>query len=235
MRKILLTILLFVVCMSPLFAPKHKDVAVERQSAVDAPRVAKAAKGTLSPEQIDYDHYKATGEVREYVAPVVEVVVPTMAAKWFGDKTGAMHMERCNSTELGQKFVGMFREKYGEDVAYIACATLNAENGHHNQFAVAACGLSSAHSCAYASMNSAGMDAGLFMINTYYQAKRITKLGGPACEFTIDSRSIDDPCNTAKIAWLHNIDNQMTIIMDIYAEQGFKPWVAYLDKVEPYL
>lgn len=167
--------------------------------------------------------------------PVAIPVVSIYKDKWFGAKTGNMHMERCNSTELGQRFVKEFKDRYGEDVAYIACAALNAENGHHNQYAIAACGLTSAQQCDYASANSAGMDAGLFMINTYYQAKRITKLGGPACEFTVDSRSISDPCNKLKIEWLHNLDNQMAIILDIYEEQGFTPWVAYLNQVQPYL
>lgn len=90
--------------------------------------------------------------------------------------------------------------------------------------------------CDYASDNSNGVDGGLFMINTYFQATRITKLGGKelACNFS-DSRNSKDPCNKKKLTWLHNLDNQILIVKDIYKEQGFTPWVAYNDHVKPYL
>jgi len=164
--------------------------------------------------------------------------------KWFSNRTGQTHWDICNSNAVGQKFVKAF-EEFGKDAQVIACVTLNYENGIvggvYRTDAVSPCWSTNtqqavARKCTYASDNSHGVDAGLFMINTFFQAKRITKLGGPgfACSF-VDSKKASDPCNVKKIAWLHNIDNQILIIKDIYREQGFQPWVAYIKHVKPFV
>jgi len=164
--------------------------------------------------------------------------------KWFKNRTGQTHWDICNSNAVGQKFVKAF-EEFGKDAQVIACVTLNYENGIvggvYRTDAVSPCWSTNtqqavARKCTYASDNSHGVDAGLFMINTFFQAKRITKLGGPgfACSF-VDSKNASDPCNVKKIAWLHNIDNQILIIKDIYREQGFQPWVAYIKHVKPFV
>jgi hypothetical protein len=151
-------------------------------------------------------------------------------------------MDICNSVPTGIKFVEAFKE-FGEDAQVIACVTLNFENGivgnDYMVDAVSPCWstspkLAKARKCTYASDNSKGVDAGLFMINTFFQAKRISKLGGPACTFK-DSKNTKDPCNIQKINWLHNLDNQILIIKDIYREQGFEPWVAYKKHVKRFV
>lgn len=165
-------------------------------------------------------------------------------SKWFGKKTGQMHWDICNSKEVGRKFIEAFAE-FGIDSQVIACVTLNHENGivggEYITNAVSPCWSTNARQavarqCDYASDNSKGVDAGLFMINTFYQANRITKLGGQdlACSFG-DSKNPKDPCNIKKIAWLHNVDNQIMIVKDIYRQQGFQAWVAFLKHVKPYL
>jgi|694.fasta_scaffold77929_5 molybdopterin converting factor small subunit len=181
-----------------------------------------------------------TESPKEEPKPVVER--SKYLDKWFNNKTGQTHWDICNSKEVGKKFIEAFAE-FGADAQVIACVTLNHENGvvggDYITNAVSPCWSTNAkqaqaRQCDYASDNSAGVDAGLFMINTFYQANRITKLGGEACTFA-DSKNPKDPCNVKKITWLHNIDNQISIIKDIYREQGFQPWVAYLKHVKPYL
>jgi hypothetical protein len=159
---------------------------------------------------------------------------------WFGKKTGQMHLDQCKTTEAGRKFLEAFAE-YGIDNQLIACATLNNENGTHDLFTRGVCNEKYQEGgdyrrCVYADINSAGLDLGLFQINSYYQATRITKLAGQeyACKFT-NSRDWSDPCNKLKAEWLFDIDNQILIIKDIYNEQGFKPWSAYNSNVKPYL
>jgi hypothetical protein len=178
----------------------------------------------------------------EAVKTQSETATSKYLAKWFYDKTGQTHWDICNSKEVGRKFVQAFAE-FGQDAQVIACVTLNYENGQvggdYITDAISPCwstnaAQAKARKCSYASDNSAGVDAGLFMINTFYQAKRITKLGGPACNFT-DSRNPKDECNIQKISWLHNLDNQIDIIKDIHMEQGFNPWVAYKKHVAPYV
>jgi hypothetical protein len=162
--------------------------------------------------------------------------------RWFGNRTGQMHWDICTSKEIGRKFVQAFAE-FGPDIQVLACVTLNHENGvvgaDYITDAVSPCWSTNtqeakARKCSYASDNTAGVDAGLFMINTFYQRHRIAKLGGPSCEM-IDSRNPKDPCNMQKIAWLHNMDNQIKIVLDIYRQQGFHPWVAYNKHVAPYI
>ena len=162
--------------------------------------------------------------------------------KWFFDRTGQMHMDECN-TPVGRKFVDAFSE-FGMDAQVIACVTLNFENGKINgeyvTNAVSPCWKTNtiqakARSCDYASDNVAGIDAGLFMINTYFQYNRINKLSGLAPCYFGDSRNPHDPCNKPRVEWLHNLDNQISIIKDIYREQGFSPWVAYNLHVKPYV
>ena len=161
-------------------------------------------------------------------------------AKQFGSKIGQKHMDQCNSTLAGRKFLEAFKSE-GEDKQLIACAVLNNENGSHDLETRGVCSLKFMENgdyrrCVYSNINSAGIDLGLFQINSFYQAKRITKLAGPeyACTFQ-NSKDWADPCNKKKAEWLFNIDNQLLIIKDIYKEQGFTPWVAYNKNVKPYL
>jgi hypothetical protein len=185
--------------------------------------------------------YEAITKPKEEVKP--QIKGSKYLAKWFNTKTGQMHMDSCLSKDIGKRFVNAFAE-FGEDAQVIACVTLNHENGITNGdymvTAVSPCWSTNtkqaaSRTCTYASDNSVGVDAGLFMINTFHQRKRIAKLGGPTCNFTVDSKSPSDPCNAQLIPWLHNIDNQILIILDIYRGQGFQPWVAYIKHVKPYL
>jgi hypothetical protein len=153
-------------------------------------------------------------------------------------KTGQQHLDQCNSTEAGKTFLQAFAE-YGADDQVIACASLNYENGTHDLLTRGVCNAKYMENgdyrrCNYADINSAGFDIGLFQINTYYQAKTITRLGGPACNF-VNSRDWTDPCVKLKAEWLFDINNQIKIIKDIYSNQGFTPWVAYLINVKPFL
>jgi len=214
----------------------------------------------LEKQRLDLEKSLEGVEVSSVVAEPVAVVVAEVAkveapivvgapkskylSKWFKNRTGQTHWDICNSADTGKKFVKAF-EEFGADAQVIACVTLNYENGIvggvYRTDAVSPCWSTNtqqavARKCTYASDNSHGVDAGLFMINTFFQAKRITKLGGAdlACSFA-DSKNASDPCNVKKIAWLHNIDNQILIIKDIYREQGFQPWVAYNKHVKPFV
>jgi hypothetical protein len=154
------------------------------------------------------------------------------------NKSGQQHLDQCKSTDAGRRFLQEF-EEYGIDKQLIACVSLNYENGSHDLFTRGVCNAKYMEGgdyrrCNYADINSAGFDLGLFQINSFYQATRITKLGGPSCYF-VNSKDWTDPCNKAKGEWLFSLDNQIKIIKDIYNEQGFDPWVAYLKNVKPYL
>jgi hypothetical protein len=131
----------------------------------------------------------------------------------------------------GLKLWNAFNSEFGATVADTAAISLYYENGTLKTDTVGVCNPihqigGDYRNCAYADMNSAGMDVGLKQINTFYQAKRITKLGGEPCTFR-DSKDRNDPCNQKKIAWLFNVDNNIKIALDIYREQGFRPWYGY--------
>jgi hypothetical protein len=201
------------------------------------------AAEAVKPERVEAPK-EAKQEAKQEATPVTTESKPESKyfKKWFGKKTGQTHVDMCQSNDTGKKFMKAFAE-FGADAQVVACVTLNHENGivggDYITNAVSPCWstapkLAQKRQCTYASDNSKGVDAGLFMINTYYQSKRISKLGGPSCTFE-DSKNAKDPCNVKKIAWLHNLDNQIKIILDIYREQGFEPWVAYKKHVKPYV
>jgi hypothetical protein len=128
----------------------------------------------------------------------------------------------------GLKLWQAFNDKYGAEIADKAGISLFYENGTFKPDSIGVCSAKymiggDYRNCNYADLNSAGLDVGLKQINTFYQANRITKLGGEACVFG-DSRDRNDPCNQKKIAWLLSIDNNIKIALDIYSEQGFSPW-----------
>jgi hypothetical protein len=128
----------------------------------------------------------------------------------------------------GLKLWQAFNNKHGVEIADKAGISLFYENGTFKPDSIGVC--SAKHmiggdyrNCNYADLNSAGLDVGLKQINTFYQANRITKLGGEACTFG-DSRDRNDPCNQKKLNWLLNVENNIKIALDIYSEQGFSPW-----------
>lgn len=128
----------------------------------------------------------------------------------------------------GLKLWQAFNDKHGVEVADKAGISLFYENGTFKPDSIGVCSAKymiggDYRNCNYADLNTAGLDVGLKQINTFYQAQRITKLGGESCTFG-DSRDRNDPCNQKKLNWLLNVDNNIKIALDIYAEQGFSPW-----------
>jgi hypothetical protein len=146
-------------------------------------------------------------------------------------KTGQELLDYGYSNPNAQKLWNAFNQKYGVEIADIAIITLFYENGTFLEITTGVCSLQyqingDYRNCVYADINSAGMDAGLMQVNTWYQRYRIAKLGGPSCE-PRNSRDITDPCTASQVQWLHNVHNNIMIALDIYAEQGFTPWVGY--------
>lgn len=144
---------------------------------------------------------------------------------------GSFILNIVKSDPNGLKLWSAFNNEFGPVIADTAAISLYFENGSLKTDSVGVCNRihwinGDYRNCAYADMNSNGMDAGLKQINTFYQAQRITKLGGEPCNF-VDSKDRNDPCNQKKISWLLNIDNNIKISLDIYREQGFGPWYGY--------
>lgn len=144
---------------------------------------------------------------------------------------GSVLIEKGKNNPNALKLWQAFADRFGADIADIAIISLYYENSTYNTNTVGVCNPihqinGDYRNCVYADLNSAGMDVGLKQINTFYQAERITKLGGQACNF-IDSKDRRDPCNQKKIEWLLDINNNIKISLDIYQEQGFKPWYGY--------
>jgi hypothetical protein len=146
--------------------------------------------------------------------------------------TGQAILDMVKGNPNGLKLWQAFNDKFGTEVADTAAISLYYENGTLKTDSIGVCTAKymiggDYRNCNYADMNSAGLDVGLKQINTFYQAKRITKLGGEACSFG-DSRDRNDPCNQKKLAWLLNVDNNIKIAIDIYQEQGnFDAWYGY--------
>lgn len=141
--------------------------------------------------------------------------------------TGNEIVAWIRSNPAGEQLYQAF-SVHGEEVAIKSAITLYYENGTVRADTVGVC--SSIHqiggdyrNCAYADMNTAGMDAGLIQVNTFYQRYRIAKLGGPACE-PIASRDRQDICTALQVQWLQNPENNIKIALDIYSESGFAPW-----------
>ena len=146
-------------------------------------------------------------------------------------KTGQELLDYGHSDPNAKKLWQAFFDRYGQEVADTALITLFYENGTFKPDTVGVCSFKyqvngDYRNCVYADMNTEGMDAGLKQINTYYQRYRIAKLGGEACEPS-NSRDITDPCTASHVQWLKNVDNNIMIALDIYAEQGFIPWIGY--------
>lgn len=144
---------------------------------------------------------------------------------------GSVLIEKGKSNPNALKLWQAFADRFGADIADIAIISLYYENSSYDTTTVGVCNPihqinGNYKNCVYADLNTHGMDVGLKQINTFYQAERITKLGGEACNF-VDSKDRKDPCNQKKIAWLLDIDNNIKISLDIYAEQGFMPWYGY--------
>lgn len=239
---------------------QQMSVASEVSSAGQEPEQAQGPK--KEELKIENKEVKITDSIKveaKEVAPVEEVAIVKQTvdntiklapnskylSKWFNKRTGQMHWDICQSNATGRKFVAAF-EEFGADKQVIACVTLNYENGivggNYITDAVSPCwstnaAQAQARKCTYASDNADGVDAGLFMISTYWQSKNgnIAKLGGPTCKTFQDSKDPKDPCNAQLIPWLHDIDNQIKIVKHIYKNQGFTPWVAYNKHVKPFI
>ena len=148
--------------------------------------------------------------------------------------SGHQILEYIKGNANGLKLWNAFNNEFGETVADTAGISLFYENGSLKSDSVGVCNYihwigGDYRNCAYADMNSAGMDVGLKQVNSFYQSTRITKLGGEslACYFR-DSRDRNDPCNQKKIEWLINVDNNIAISLDIYREQrNFNAWYGY--------
>jgi hypothetical protein len=142
--------------------------------------------------------------------------------------TGKYLLDIVKSNANGLKLWQAFFDKYGQVVADTAGISLFYENGTMKVDSVGVCSKKymiggDYRNCNYADLNSAGFDAGLKQINTFYQRKRIEKLSGIKCTIG-NSRDRKDPCTAQYIAWLINPDNNIAIALDIYSEQGFCPW-----------
>ncbi len=142
--------------------------------------------------------------------------------------TGNKIKEYVIGNPNGRKFYEAFKNEFGEEIGNKAVITIYYENGTLWEKTVGVCSSKyqiggDYRNCNYADINSAGMDVGLKQINTFYQRDRIAKLGGPKCTHG-NSRDRSDACNQKQIEWLHNLDNNLKISIDIYREQGFGPW-----------
>jgi hypothetical protein len=131
----------------------------------------------------------------------------------------------------GLKLWQAFFDKHGQVVADTAGISLFYENGTLKVDSVGVCSKKymidgDYRNCNYADLNSAGFDAGLKQINTFYQRKRIEKLSGIKCQI-VNSKDRKDPCTAQYINWLINPNNNIAIALDIYSEQGFTPWYGW--------
>lgn len=146
-------------------------------------------------------------------------------------KKGSWFVTNALNNPNATKLYRAFEEAYGAEVATKSVIALYFENSSYKADTVGVCTRKHQingdyRNCNYADLNSAGMDAGLKQINTFYQKSRIAKLGGPDC-LASNSRDITDPCTKSQVEWLQNVDNNIKISLDIYKEQGFCPWYGY--------
>jgi hypothetical protein len=142
--------------------------------------------------------------------------------------TGAAIIDEAMGNTNARKLWDQFNLHFGGEVANKAIISLKFENGTFDSNTVGVCSPvyqinGDYRRCVYSDLNTAGMDAGLKQINTFYQRYRIAKLGGPSCE-PVNSRDITDPCTASQVEWLKNVDNNIHMAVDIYAESGFQPW-----------
>lgn len=145
--------------------------------------------------------------------------------------TGKFILDIVKGNPNGLKLWQAFNDKYGQVIADTAGISLFYENGSLKVDSVGVCSKKymiggDYRNCNYADLNSAGFDAGLKQINTFYQRKRIEKLSGIKCQI-VNSKDRKDSCTAQYIGWLINPDNNIKIALDIYSEQGFTPWYGY--------
>jgi hypothetical protein len=154
--------------------------------------------------------------------------------------TGAQIIDEAMGNTNARKLWDQFNLHFGGEVANNAIISLKFENGSYWERTTGVC--DSIHwingdyrNCAYPDMNSAGFDVGLKQINTFYQSggeswrglpSRFAKLGGPTCQFNsvAESKDRNHPCNQELMNWLYDVDNNIHMAIDIYAESGFCPW-----------
>lgn len=196
----------------------------------------------------DHDYWGTTPIVEEIQETVVakDIDVPTKIAPVVQPSTsremsflmnngtymtGAAIIDEALGNPNARKLWDQFNLHFGGEVANKAIISKKFENGTYWELTVGVCDPihqinGDYRNCVYANRNSMGMDVGLTQINTYYQRYRIASLGGPSCEH-LDSKDRNDPCNQQQIAWLHNVDNNIAVAVNLYAEQGFCPWYGY--------
>lgn len=154
--------------------------------------------------------------------------------------TGAQIIDEAMGNDNARKLWDQFNLHFGGEVANKAIIALKFENGSYWERTTGVCNPihwinGDYRNCAYPDMNSAGFDVGLKQINTFYQSggeahknlpSRFAKLGGPTCKFNTvaESKDRNHPCNQEIMNWLYNVDNNIHIAVDIYAESGFQPW-----------
>ncbi len=144
--------------------------------------------------------------------------------------SGKELIDEVKANPNGNKLYQAFLEKHGVVVADISAITLKYENGTYWEKTTGVCSKKyqiggDYRNCNYADLNSAGLDAGLKQINTYYQKARIEKLSGIKCDMgKSQSKDRANECNQKLVEWLHNVDNNITIALDLYEESGFGPW-----------
>lgn len=148
----------------------------------------------------------------------------------FGRWTGQQIIDEVTYNQDSVKFYNAFKEKHGKQVADEMAVVLKFENGSFKPTTTGVCSpkfriAGDYRNCNYADINSNGFDAGMLQVNTHYQSSRIAKLGGPSC-IPANNKDITDPCTKSKVDWLHNTDNNLAIALNIYEEQGWRPWVG---------
>jgi hypothetical protein len=142
-------------------------------------------------------------------------------------KSGADIISYVRSNPNGEKLYQSFLQISKEE-ADKSAITLFYENGTLWEKTVGVCNPihwigGDYRNCAYADINSNGLDVGLIQVNTWYQRHRIMRLSGINCTIQA-TRDRNDPCNAQLIAWLHNVDNNILIAREIHSESGWTPW-----------
>jgi hypothetical protein len=219
---------------------EQKALELEKQKILKEKEIAeidKSLEGLKAPAPVVDDKTelpKQQTEVKVEPAKVENSSIPDKDFKLNGGKIikGQELLNIVKGNENGLKLWQAFYNEFGLEVADTSAISLFYENGSLKVDSVGVCSAKymiggDYRNCNYADLNSAGMDAGLKQINTFYQAERITKLGGEACNFG-NSRDRQDPCNQKKLAWLLNVDNNIKISLDIYREhKNFHAWYGY--------
>jgi hypothetical protein len=206
----------------------------------------------ISPSNADED--LATGEVSiskvdevEKPAPELKKVIvdnnPTTKDKPAKEKTfthgrkpvkGDVLIEIVRKNPNGRLFYDAYLEKYGAEIADTMAISLMFENATMWEKTVGVCDAKfwikgNRLDCNYANRNSAGFDVGVKQVNTFYQNNRINKLAKTTCLFKnkAESKERSNKCNQELIDWLIIPENNLKISLDLYSEQGFKPWYGY--------